>query len=808
MNPNLRYPFLKNACLFLILLTILSACNSGKPEIHSTSKPILTTVTPTSPTNTAKPSNMPSPIPATRTPTGTSTSTSTPSVISAVPFPIRITPFDYLLDTATPVAPPDQPLAQYSLKNWTEHDALNLIRWMDEYSTASYVYDSSSRFDNFGFWDAQWPVLLAGNEFLSQYKNSPDEIDVRWRMALSDAFMANPESDAWISNEIEKGFNDGTIRADNLDTVLTPYGFQIDSLVTNPLVHGFECGRGDTPLFIPELFDNAKVQILIIRAIGHATGLVVARKEDSQGQTQIIPIKSVSMAIGLDECQMVLAQDLTGDGIPEIAIAEIGIGPSILMGQVDFYQLRKGRFINILAGIPLAIESASNIEINNEPDGSTSLVVTDIPLWFEESRPEKIIYKWDGQNFYEASRTFPFPINENDIFNAAIETALKDGQYAEVANQLSDKTFTEGLENRTGPAQADYLTFELAFSQALMLKADKARETFQTLITAPAHPELSAIPGAARKFLEVYHTENDIIQGCIVAQFYYNSQSETNLSIGIGGRPLTLCDPGTVFSTFFKKISPTLPEDLPAALKPLGIRLVYSAKLDINGDGKSDWLGIPDYQSYTSNYLWFFISKGSGFQITNSYIGVYKNSASFHLQPILLPGDDLQSLLFQENDHLYILRLEANGNEFNVVSPLSSSYIQTYETVQEGASLSLIITHNPTNASHIYPFREIFHWDAGTKKFNHNDYVEQTLLSGSNSQSVTSEIFKTLYQLVPQIKDVNNRTEESTRYQYLLGLAYQWTGDTEKAAGIYYTLWHSQPDSPYAVMAREKLKKR
>ena len=40
---------------------------------------------------------------------------------------------------------------------------------------------------------------------------------------------------------------------------------------------------------------------------------------------------------------------------------------------------------------------------------------------------------------------------------------------------------------------------------------------------------------------------------------------------------------------------------------------------------------------------------------------------------------------------------------------------------------------------------------------------------------------------------------------YLLGLSNELTGDNNQAAKAYWQVWHSYPDSPYAIMSKQKI---
>ena len=103
--------------------------------------------------------------------------------------------------------------------------------------------------------------------------------------------------------------------------------------------------------------------------------------------------------------------------------------------------------------------------------------------------------------------------------------------------------------------------------------------------------------------------------------------------------------------------------------------------------------------------------------------------------------------------------------------------------------------------------------------FEETDYLEQLLFE----EGRTDEVVRIISGLLENYADKQGQDNEffvasnKPRLQYLLGLVYELSGDTSKAASVYYQIWKNHPlpepeylglgfpDQPYAIMAREKI---
>jgi hypothetical protein len=228
-------------CITLIT-SFLAGCNSPTevlPTSTFTKSPAPTNTQMSLPTNTYTPlptqTETPSPtnthtLTPLKTPTPTSSKFITPTMTKI--FPYLTTHFDYRFETPTPIAlPTDDPLS-YQLKKWSEIDALEIVRLLDQYAYAS---DLARPCDYRGdYVHAQKPLKLAIQETLLRFPKLTFRDAFEWRLALANAILSNPDSDDWILTTLEDGLNAGLFNPDEINAYIYPYGFEIVQSVSYP----------------------------------------------------------------------------------------------------------------------------------------------------------------------------------------------------------------------------------------------------------------------------------------------------------------------------------------------------------------------------------------------------------------------------------------------------------------------------------------------------------------------------------------------------------------------------------------------
>lgn len=768
----------------LLLLAFISACTSQRNSGTSQSPAVII------PTNTQSPTLTPS------------------STVTAV-FPDLSDRLN--IYAPTPIATPEKPRSQYSLNEWADKDAFDLIKMLDQYSAAVNISGPGPNSD-FGYYLAQKPVRIAAMEFLARFSNSPLENDVRWRLALADSLLSHQSSDRWIVAQVQGYLNAGVVQMDSLDRTMAAHGFQVKSLVSDPTAYVFLCGGDASPLNISGLIDRSEVQIIIVHAIEQDVGLVIAVVREQSGNYQAIPIHSGDVVWGNGVCQTISAQDVTGDGKPEIIVSEGFASGSMQRNDVYIYQWKQDRFINVfqttIFDVPYSVRFSTGAE--------TSISIR-IEYDYELYRFIDT-WKWEQDQFTYASQQVIFPFKPEEIYNDVIHVAMETGQYTVLEQQLSQMEYPVELEEQIGPALKDYLTFELAMSQALLFRYEDARATLQSLVESPVHPELDVIPTAARKFLGVYHSKNDLYQGCLAAQSYYqdiltktvpeNGQSIPNKSIpeGFFG-PLTLCNPHIMFAEMVNSLAYASPEDVLTELNRYGVKFLYQEAVDLNDDGGLDWLFVPDYQDEFNDdrFLWFSIQRDGIYQ--SDFVSFYAVDDLPPIQSKLinLPKYKQPSLLIEVGEMLMLIRIMFVDSKLEITSASINSYVDRYTVQQEGSFFSVEVINNLQDPFLYDSYHEVYEWDPENEQFIAQDYFEKMLLSSDDPQKAIPELSDAIDRLQSTNADKEILGYSIPRLKYLLGLALELSGDQDKAAETYYNLWLAYPDQPYAIMAREKL---
>jgi hypothetical protein len=92
--------------------------------------------------------------------------------------------------------------------------------------------------------------------------------------------------------------------------------------------------------------------------------------------------------------------------------------------------------------------------------------------------------------------------------------------------------------------------------------------------------------------------------------------------------------------------------------------------------------------------------------------------------------------------------------------------------------------------------------------------VEQMIFQEHDYASAISAIQQFLAEAPTEYLETSSCTLDVCEYYpqryypgmyYLMGVAYEMSGQPEQAARAYYILWRDYPDSPYALLAQNKL---
>lgn len=271
-----------------------------------------------------------------------------------------------------------------------------------------------------------------------------------------------------------------------------------------------------------------------------------------------------------------------------------------------------------------------------------------------------------------------------------------------------------------------------------------------------------------------------------------------DLSSGFGPGLLG-CFGEDVFELLVAQI-PFSVENVPEELGRNNVNYYYAEKLDVNLDNRiEEWLimideGIfvvfPNGQFYKTVRLQYFLFGEDNSRQLPTVISVETWDG---IQEPVLKIIIAQELLLESIDENYETTLL--GTEFDVDNVLFAP--------RDSPAQFQVFHSKPSSEDDYYdPPWEGYRWDETRLEFR-DDLLEYVLFVEHNPDKAVG-LVKTILPLILEWKDLDVNWW-FPRYYYLCGLSYELSGDAQKAAEIYWQLWHDFPESPYALMAQYKL---
>lgn len=706
----------------------------------------------------------------TPTPNPTATPTSTPSS----------TPFEVLpLMTSheawpevTPIATPVLSVEDYRLKTWTEADALALIHTMEVYAHDNDV--PAPAHGRFEFPEAYGLVELAVREMQYSFPNSVYQEKVDWRLAMAHVIQGGSSLDEWILQTIENFLSQHPLS--ELDEYLFGQGFLIGEQVVVPNLMG----------------DNRPAIVLRVQAQDNFgdQGLVFALQLDEQGTYQLFPIHSFWTIIASGE-RIVDTLDHNKNGIPEVVLETYVSSGSMCGMTVYIYEWRENEFVDLTQDQI----STGNCDLWSfgEPDvnGIDTIFITS--LYGRED-----IFKWNGQ-FYELGE-FRFPNGAMfcSDYTLFLDTWPDDTGGLEVLQALL-KDWPEEELSHLNPGCQDYLRFQIGMTYALHDQYSDALATFQNLAQSPANSKTTYISSATQAFLKHYKRQADLYASCIAAQTSFDELSsfEENWELN------PLCNWATIFPLFIQSLNPAEIADPKPILEQAGTKVYDSTSIDVDGDNDLDWILVTSHASSRAN-VWVLLNLGESFQALSLdyYVSLEELSGENDLkvETFLLPGVEGLFTILWLGDEFDIYQLGQPLNNDLVSNVYRDWDVQTYEFQQANHIWGLEISY--TSTSTLADAKSYFYWDNVKRDFLLLPFEKDYLLTENGPR----EFLPYLERLVSTFPFVpSDYIQDRVHYLYLLGLAYELTGDTQHALETYWTIWHDHPDTGYARMACSKI---
>jgi tetratricopeptide repeat protein len=739
----------------LVVALCLTACASRTPP------PAVAPSSSPAPARASLPS-------ATASPTSTLTKTPRPAAtLSPTPTPIPPSPtFEPTLLPATPAAGPEG----YRLRKWTAQDALAAIAEGEDQTP----FDATIEY-----------LITIEREALRRFPEAVSNKDILWNLAYREAdpswLQKYPIHDFLLA--LEAKLNSGEITPATMDGWLQQYNFWISA--TYPATNLFGDGQDATiySITIPD------VQTTVIILTGSRAG-----------GYHLFSVRDHWYSLW-HQYQAVSVTDHNGNGQPEIQLIDDwrGTGGNIgeCTSQLSLYEWRgsylDGRFVNLARGVA-EIESANDGECDNvwefsppSADGAQHIIsvmrrhaggysspCTDYEL--------RTIYAWTGLVYEWDGETANMPNPSDPPWCAVL--------WADWAGGLNDRavvlvnawlqTWPTEIDKLLGPSAQDYFRLKLGTWYALRGEAERAQTILRMVRDYPTYPQSTIDSQMAGAYLENYEAGLNPVRACgAVYRIIENAQLEVPPGSGlesVQGWPYNVCD---LEISFQKTILTFAPHDIPELINWLGAHQVavwVVKQADLNDDGVEDWVAVlrmPGGRLWT---LWALIrnEKGLNAVLAKDY---------------LYPDESFSATLMH-------LRAGADSAHVNVF--ILGDQVSAFQIIERQGSLKAAP----------FPLSE---FESGQIPLLSQDEkiarVEQALFETGDIPEALG-LLKDLVAgpiVAPRYSSDNEPDRVKPRLLYLLGLAYELSGDERAAVQAYWQLWHDYPHNPYTLMARRKL---
>jgi hypothetical protein len=806
------------------LIFFISACNKPARRLALSASaspthspvPTYTFIASPSPTSTKTP--IPTPT-ATRTPTLTPTRTPKPS---RTPTPTSTitrwvaTDIPWVPGPPTPLSTPSSAAVDYQLKAWSEADALDLVETAEQFSFADNFLVSRGLYQM-----DQAAIGLAAQEALHRFPEASFKEKLEWRIALADTIQNSSASDAWILQQIEDSLNRGKVSPDNLNALLNPFGFQIGEQQDAPNLFG----------------DGRLAQVLWITRLDWGyTGLYAALRQDEQGFYRLVKIYSTwNFNFGFDgwypedSHDYIRIEDHTGDGVPEVILHKgyqngTFCGYFLLIfqwGFNQFIQADQNQFDIDRCNAGTVWQYGTPDENGAEP----------IEIWRSVSLGLEVIqyqrYKWNGEVYtlVESRLVAPDEFSE-DAANSLI-FAMGEEDYGavveKVAQYLASESQREKMKTLFGPSYPDYMRFQLGLAYAFQSDVDQARATFKQIVQTPSNPLTTTLSKAAQVYIDNYNGNADLYKACQAAltvmekstgvhPFGSDVVDNEHLLSAWGYHPVwtrysvALCNLNAAMDILASRLDGAHFAAIPEQLKQAGVLIRSTTKVDLDNDGQYEWVLLVDTPGDDAPVnIWILVKTPDGV-VPIPLAAWYTKNFELPLEDADTAGLEVKMVLSPEGTavdfihigkHLYVFQLDI-AEESVIWAHWTEDGLVTYNVSSKNGSLELEITVNTEYCKYC---TDIYRWEDDS----FSPYYPQK--EQANQAEVAFLADWKLDEAIPLLKTATQDTSYSgyPRLLYLLGLAYELTGDEVHAVQTYWTLWREHPESVYARLAKAKL---
>lgn len=683
----------------------------------------------------------------------------------------------------TPVFTPEHPQVSYHLKPLTEPDALNLIRELDQYAHDADVYGPAG--SRGAFVESQLSIRFIIQEAMQRFPNLSYADEYLWHLEFSRAVRNEAGVDEWVMERINQAINGGGYSLDTLNDLLNLHGFNMNDI--HPVSNLFGDGK-QAWVFNVRTNDESVSDGLFL----------VARQRTPSGYQLFKLVSQWAFSVGDSSIQDIA--DVNKNNLPDITLNIGRHSGTSCQREMQIYEWNGTAFYDLSKGGFHSFDCDTDWNIVS--GGSVPMIVAS-----QNAQQGGAQYTWNGK-FYEFSGYTNATPWQAWYYAADAGTNSPSNDVIQLPALLDSP---DALKN--GSTYPDYLRFRLGVAYALLSKPEQAIAEMQKLISSPRDPFVKVFSELAKAFLETYKGDVDLYQACVktdqldqATRKQYNDD-DSALADGYGlsqdvlyGSRLALtfpCDMNAAFNLLLKTI-PANSSDIPKLLRQNGVEIAYSAGFDLNNDGQQEWL-VVDKQE-----LWYLIALQDGiFQAHEAGGGSEKIPETVQVAHWTDVPDP--ALILQGKTSLDIFTV---NKDFETNIALSAWKLKSFRIPESQTAPQIqLVYQDHLPPDDYYPSApwEGYRWDAESQAFK-DDLLEYKLFV-ENDHKGAAQIAATALPLWDHWakQQLDMFGWDIKQNYYLAGLAYQLAGNDQKAAQIYWQLWHDYPESPYALMARAKL---
>lgn len=727
--------------------------------------------------------------------------TSTPSTIDKI-FVIP-TQQGYFPSTPIPIATPEFGPSSFTLRNLSEDDFIDLIDDMERYSYQNFPPFMDWQSEGL-FKDSQRSLAILLQEYLYHFPSSTYSERLHWQMVLIDfvnfegysfdGVGGNLYDDHWLVNQLEISLNNGITSPSDLETLLDKYWLDVEYI--QPVENLF--GDGKIAWFYvitPKVWQHEESNINSADYFRRG-GLFFVVREIVDGTFQLFMLdNAISFSNGASSLFDI--SDHNRNGTPEIAISVGYHSGTMCAGDLRIYEWQVSAFQELTRGeigIGDCIEHYDYFLSNNIP----AIRLTEFFPNLES------VFVWNG-DYYE------FLGYEYSDLIEKWRTIAYDSKASRIDEiDVIEEILSSEIRSDLTSAQVDFLRFRLGLAHALNSNPLQARKVLQDLESNPADTSRTVYSLLARKFVSYYSGDMDLYIACQksrekldeiwrpldyeeeIEEFGFSDDPSSPFAIG-----LLRCFGGDVFEVLVSK-TPIALGDFPEELNKNGINFYYAEKQDVNLDGlNEEWLVIFDggvYLVFPKNGLYH------SFAIDSFWGGETFSRVQVHVERVT----ELQKVML-------IVSIDGETSIYVINDDFTSEYLVSFYNAED---MTFLVDGNPAQIQVFYgkpssdqsyyatPWQG-YRWDSADHKF-HNDLLEYAIFIGREPRRAAG-IADNVLPLFFDWVNSSYYTREFPRYLYLFGLSYELADQSQKAAEVYWQLWHDFPNSQYALMARYKI---